>query len=151
MARRSTFTDFGLKFYFSLGRLEPPEKFRVLERELERCYCSRAYLACILLADATVGILKTEINGKAREELAKDLDYINDEIQWLRRTRNELTHHPKPHCSASLEGYIGDKSELESAARQACAIVYHVARAYIRLDPSVALQGSRRRMTLQQP
>jgi hypothetical protein len=151
MNRRKTFTDFGRKYYFSLGNAEPPEKFRVFERELERCYCAKAYLACIVFADAIVGILKADVNEEARKELNTRLEYIADEIQWLRDRRNELSHYPRPHYEGTLDGYTRARGELEGEARQACAIVYHVARAYLGLDPNIAFQGTLRDKAVQCP
>ena len=144
MARRDVVTGLGTKFYNSLGQNSPPEKFQVLERELERSYCSSAFLACVVFAAAIVELFLTDINQGARDKLQERLEYINDEIEWLKSARNDIAHYLRAPDALSMDEYIFAKSGLESSARQAVAIVYHAARAYVRLDPNTALQGTRR-------
>jgi len=144
MARREVVTGLGAKYYNSLGKHSPPEKFQVLERELERSYCGGAYLACIVFAAAIVELLLHDVNQVARDELRLQLEYIKDEIESLRSSRNDIAHYLRAPDALSMEEYIFAKGGLEVAARQAIAVVYHVGRAYVRLDPNTALQGTRR-------
>lgn len=140
MERRNTFTGFGLKLYNNLGHGKLPEKFRVFERELERSYCSGAHLSCIVFADTIVGIFKEAANAEGRKQLVLQLAYLEPEIQWLRARRNDLMHFSRCPVPLDLQQYMTGRAELAGDARQACAIVYHVARAYVRLDPETALQ-----------
>lgn len=52
MSARQVFT--GLSKLYGGGNRSLPERFYVLERELERAYCSRCYVACILISSAIV-------------------------------------------------------------------------------------------------
>ncbi|ARU32731.1 hypothetical protein CAP31_14310 [Sulfuriferula sp. AH1] len=145
MARRDVVTGLGVKYYDSLGKNSPPEKFQVLERELERSYCSGAYLACVVFAAAIVELFLQDVNEGARDEIHEQLDYIKDEIAWLKSTRNDIAHYLRAPDALSMADYIFAKGGFEVSARQAIAVVYQVARAYVRLDPNTALQGTRRK------
>lgn len=133
-----------MKYYNSLGKNNPPEKFQVLERELERSYCSGAFLACVVFATAIVELFDMDVNQGTRDVLHEQLGYIKDEIEWLKSARNDIAHYLRAPDVLSMNDYIFAKGGLEASARQAVAIVYHVARAYVRLDPNTALQGTRR-------
>lgn len=146
MARRDVVTGLGTKYYNSLGDNAPPEKFQVLERELERTYCSGAFLASVVFAAAIVELFFMDVNQQARAELQERLEYIKNEIEWLKSVRNDIAHYLRAPDALSMNDYIFAKGGLESSARQAVAIVYHVARAYVRLDPTSALQGTRRQL-----
>lgn len=145
MARRDTFMGFGLKYYNCLSRenlLLPPEKFRVLERELERAYCSGTHLSCVLLAWATIEILLNDVNANARKQIHVKLEYIGDQMEELRQARKKISHYIRAPDDVTLDDYIYLKGDLMNSARSACAMVYHVARAYIHLDPVEALRGT---------
>lgn len=144
MTRRDMVTGLSLKFYNSLGKNNPPDKFRVLERELERSYCSGAYLSTVILAAAIVEIFYADVNKVARDSLNESLEYIQDEIEKLRSKRNDIAHYLRAPDAISLKDYIHSKDDFEVLARQSVSLVYHVARAYVRLDPGTALKGTRR-------
>lgn len=144
MARRDVVTDLGTKYYNSLGNNKPPEKFQVLERELERSYCSGAYLSCVVFAAAIVELFFQDVNQVTRAMLRGKLEYIEGEIESLRSARNDIAHYLRAPDVLSMDEYIFSKGGLEVAARQAILVVYHVARAFVRLDPNTALQGTRR-------
>ena len=144
MARRDVVTGLGTKFYNSIGVNAPPEKFQTLERELERSYCSGAFLACVVFASAIVELFLMDVNERARDELQQRLECIKDEIEWLKCTRGNIVHYLRAPDALSMDEYVFAKDGLESSARRAVSIVYHVARAYVRLDPNTALQGTRR-------
>lgn len=80
-------------------------------------------------------------------ELSNSLKYIEKEIKWLKATRNDLAHYGRAPDTRSLEDYVLATIDMEIQAREACAIVYHVARAYAGLDPDAALKGTRRQVT----
>jgi len=116
-ARRDVVTGLGTKFYNSFGNNAPPEKFQVLERELERSYCSGAFLACIVFAAAIVELFHMDANQDARNELEVRLEYITDEIEWLKSTRNDIAHYLRAPDALSMDEYISAKGGLESSAR----------------------------------
>lgn len=144
MANRKVVTELGTKYYNSFGKNKPPEKFRVLERELERSYCSGAYLACVIFAAAIMELFFADVNKGARDDLHDQLNYIKDEIEWLKSARNDIAHYIRAPDTLSMSDYAFANGELEGSARRAIAVVYHVAKAYVRLDPNTALQGTRR-------
>lgn len=145
--RRNVVDGLAMKYINSRGRNHPPEKFHVLERELERSYCSGAFLACVVFAAAIVELFMIDVNQRTRSELQNRLEYISDEIEWLKSARNNIAHYLRAPEALSMDEYIFAKGDFESAARQAIAIVYHVARAYVNLDPNAALKGTRRERT----
>jgi hypothetical protein len=130
-SRRDVFSGLGLKLYKGPGLERLPEKFRVFERELERCYCSGAFVACVILADALAEVFELSLDSAGRERLAADTA-LKDERRWLRERRNDLIHFLRAPNAVSLRGYIEGNSDLECDARQAASIVYHVARAFVR-------------------
>lgn len=144
MERRGVVDGSSIKYYNSNPKLQPPERFFVLERELERSYCGGAFLSCIFLAATVVDLLFKDLNKKGRDCLDKDLEYVASELELLRSMRNRISHYLSGGESFSMNKYVFSNGELEFSARQGIAAVYHVARAYGRLDPELVLKGTRR-------
>ena len=132
-ARRDIFTGLGLKLYNcpELGKL--PNKFQAIERELERCYCSGSYFACIVLAQALVEVFFISSGPNQRDLLRNALSYISNDLAWLDKSRNDLLHFGRPANHISREEYTEARDKFESDARSATALVYHVARAFVQL------------------
>jgi len=137
--RREVVTGLSLKLYNLPPAMGLPERFDALERELERCYCSGAYLACIVLAQSIVETLMHEKSGGDREALDRFLEYGEDGVERLRKRRNDLLHAGRPSNSITLLAYTSERDTLESDARSAISVVYHVARAFVRCGPSSLL------------
>lgn len=133
LARREVFTGLGLKLYNGPNLDRLPEKFRAFERELERCYCSAAYIACIALAASIVEVFYKSLGKPERVTLKVSLEYVEEELEWLRRRRNDLLHFGRARNEISRREYTENRSCLENDARVASGLVYHVARAYVRL------------------
>lgn len=131
--RRAIFTDLGNKLYNGRINRPLPEKFQAFERELERCYCSGAYIACIILAGAISEVFMKSLKRDDRQTVNNDLAYLDEELKWLTKRRNDLVHFGRPSNYLDTDEYTFDRSELESQARQASAIVYHIARAFVRV------------------
>lgn len=132
LERRSVVTNLSAKLYNLSAMQDLPERFDALERELERCYCSGAYLACIVLAQSIVETLQHKKSGRDRAAIDEYLEYCQEEVNWLRERRNNLLHVGRPSNSITLDSYVDERDALEGDARSAVSIVYHVARAFVR-------------------
>ncbi|MGH8674915.1 MAG: hypothetical protein ACREVG_11460 [Burkholderiales bacterium] len=126
----------GLSKPHGYGLRALPEKFGMLERELERSYCGRNYVACVLLAVAMIETLDALLTKEIRERLRDELDYamIRGELAWLQMLRNNIAHanpnrNPNPIPS---DEYIFNKPALEEHARHASAIAFRFAFGYTR-------------------
>ena len=138
--RREVVTGLSLKLYNLSCTKDLPERFDALERELERCYCSGAYLACIVLAQSIVETLMHKKSGGDREALGRFLEYCEDGVEDLRELRNNLLHAGRPSNRITLLAYTSERDALESDARGAISAVYHVARAFVRCGPNSSLK-----------
>ena len=134
MGRRDTFTGFGTKLYNGAGLEKLPEKFFAMERELERCYCAGAHLACVILARSIVEVFRESLPVELHERYWQ-LVGCNDDLDSLRKRRNDLLHFKTPAAKSavSVSSYTIEKEQLESDAREACSLVYQSARAFVRL------------------
>lgn len=130
MERRNLANNLSVKFYNLSMKGQLPERFDALERELERCYCSGAYLACIAFAQSIVETLQHKHSGGDRAAMDGFLKYCQDEVDWLRLRRNDILHVGRPQNNITLDSYESERAELEHDARRAISIVYHVARAF---------------------
>lgn len=140
MGRRDVVTGLSLKLYNLTESTELPDRFDALERELERCYCSGAYLACIVLAQSIVETLQHKKSGGDPEALNEFLNYCREGVVWLRDRRNDLLHAGRPSNSITLSEYTIQQESLESDARSAVSVVYHVARAFVKCGPNISLK-----------
>lgn len=139
--RRNVVTGLSAKYYYLDREGRVPGRFSALERELERCYCSGAYLACIAFAQSIVETLQHKHSGGDRTAMDKFLEYCQDDVDWLRLRRNDLLHVGRPQNSLNLASYESDRTNLEVDARRAIAIVYHVARAFVKHPASQLSHG----------
>lgn len=139
-ARRDVITGLSLKLYNLKELRDLPERFDVFERELERCYCSGAYFACIALAQSIVETLQHKKSGGDKLAMDSFLEYCQEDIDWLRGRRNDLLHAGRPSNEITLNDYAGNHETLEGDARSAVSIVYHVARAFVRCEPNNLLK-----------
>ncbi len=140
MSRRDVVTGLSLKLYNLSSVRNLPERFGTLERELERCYCSGAYLACVVLAQSIVETLHHKKSGGDKRAMDRFLEYCGDEVDRLRSRRNDLLHAGRPSNDITLGDYISDREALENDARSAVSIVYHVARAFVQCEPNHLLK-----------
>ncbi|HHF3133889.1 TPA: hypothetical protein ACPJ1T_004474 [Vibrio diabolicus] len=130
LKRRDEFMGFGLKFHNLEKPDAVPERFKTFERELERCYCSRAYIACVVIAASIQeSCVMFQRSVSTHKDVAKFLEYIDEDIKWLRETRNKYMHAGKKQNEMSLEYFVDERDQLESDARRAAATIYHIARA----------------------
>jgi len=109
-----------------------PERFDMIERELERSYCGRNYVACVLLAKTMIEALDATLDKQQRERLRDELEYamMRDELKWLHDLRNDIAH-PRGEAEPLTPAvYIFDKAALESHARRASAIAFRFAYGY---------------------
>jgi hypothetical protein len=93
---RETFTGLGNILYNANNKRPLPEHFKALERELERCYCSSAFIACISLSYSIVETFQLSLTKSVRATLNDQLEYIEEEFVWLRERRNDLSHFGRP-------------------------------------------------------
>lgn len=65
-----------------------------LRFELERCYCSGAWIACIVLSAAVVEIHLSNLGGWKGPKAIKLLEKLNvvGEVERLKNRRNQLMH-----------------------------------------------------------
>lgn len=133
MALRETFTGLGNKLYNGDTTRPLPEHFKALERELERCYCSSAFISCIALSYSIVETFQLFLSKNDRTKLTDQLKYIEDEINWLRDLRNDLSHFGRPSNKLTRVTSSDQRSTLEADARKAIGLVYHVGRQFSRL------------------
>jgi hypothetical protein len=132
-ALRDTFTGLGNKLYNGDIKKQLPEHFKALERELERCYCSSAFISCISLSYSIVETFLFALTKPERAKLNDQLVYVEDDVKWLKARRNDLSHFGRPSNNLIRVTTSDERSSLESDARKAIALVYHVGRVFSRL------------------
>lgn len=105
---------------------ESTEQTKILEYELERVFCSGAWLACIILALASSEVYVCSLEKKdGTKHIAKFLKKYklrNDWI-WLKNRRNKLVH---VNDFYNYKEYMHDSHELEDDARRAVAIAIKI-------------------------
>jgi len=84
-----------------------------LLRDLERCYASRAYFACLVMAASIVEIHLRKVlkhSGAAQQIIEKA--GIATEIDWLRSIRNDIVHgNTSPLVSYNIDSDAEDMLE----------------------------------------
>jgi hypothetical protein len=89
--------------------------------ELEMCYASKAYIACIMLACTAIeASIKNKI-GKGN--LAKKIEEsgYKKEVDWVRLLRNDLVHNiNSSHIEQSCFADVKDIEENEHKLREYC-------------------------------
>ncbi|QCT96061.1 hypothetical protein FEV13_03625 [Stutzerimonas degradans] len=133
MALRDIFMGLGEKLYNGDIKRPLPEHFKALERELERCYCSSAFISCIALSYSIVETFQLSLTKPDRTKLNDQLKYIEHELNWLRELRNDLSHFGRPSNKLTRVTSSDQRSALEVDSRKAIALVYHVGRQFSRL------------------
>lgn len=126
----------GLSKAHGYGSRPLPEKFLVLERELERSYCSRNYIACILLSQAMIASLSEPLKKAERDHFwGSIIDYAIDDSQkkWLRDLRNDWSHDRRMTLPVDMLDYVHNKMALEEVARVASSMAFRVAFEFTRL------------------
>jgi hypothetical protein len=94
----------------------------ILELELERVFCSGAWLATVILACAASEVY---LHAKDQRREAKFLsEYkLREDWLWLKRTRNQLVH---LNNSLSYDDYMHAPKTLEDEAKRAVQVALKV-------------------------
>jgi hypothetical protein len=113
---------------------------RLLELELERCYCSGAWYACIVLACAAV---EDYVNFQGNKKVAKFLSRydLREEWIWLTNKRKYIVH-PNQHSPTS-NGYFEVNNQLQKEAERAISLTLKV----LLLGTNEEMEGSSPRNT----
>lgn len=95
-----------------------------LKWELERCFCSGAWVACIILSEAVCEIHLSEEKkrGVQKDRILNELGLL-DEHRWLKDRRNTLAHNRSEGRALSSHEYRRESEKLENEAVRAIRIV----------------------------
>ncbi|MCC4283285.1 hypothetical protein LL273_06080 [Marinobacter salarius] len=97
------------------------EEFALL-RDAERCYASKAYYACLVLAQSVIEIHLRRIHGlKGQAAKLFQRAGIKSELDWLNKIRNDILH-GNPNSIVSY----GITEEEESLLEQYCKRAIHL-------------------------
>ncbi|ELI5882865.1 hypothetical protein ACVW8L_004554 [Vibrio parahaemolyticus] len=100
-----------------------------LNVELERCYCSGAWVACIILAAAMAEVHLSYLNKWKNNQYLEELG-IDDKWEWLKKKRNDLIHGSRSTSDNRLptEKYqtVQGRKELEMDARKAIFVALKI-------------------------
>jgi hypothetical protein len=93
--RREKFDELWLKAINSSGKATSNQHVSSLKIELERCFCSGAWVACVILSSSIVEVYLSGLVGGWKGEMAANLlDRLNVVAEWeeLKKRRNLLIH-----------------------------------------------------------
>lgn len=114
------------------GASNVPQQSLGLETELERTYCTGAWVAVVAMAAALIEVYSAHRGwhkGPAQHDLLQSLGIV-DEFNWLRSRRNALLHYSQNDKSLPAQTYARDRSVLEQEATKAVIVAlkfYHAA------------------------
>lgn len=88
--------------------------------EMSRCFAAGAWLAALLLAQATLDaeLHQGDIDGMVQNEARFGPDYV-----WLRNRRNHLLHADDPRPAVTMADLQQDGRLLEEEARRAIGLM----------------------------
>lgn len=91
--------------------------------ELERCFCSGAWVACIILSEAIcqVHLSEEKKRGAGRDWILNNLGLL-DEYRWLDDRRNTFAHNRSQGRALSSHEYRRENEKLETEAVRAIRI-----------------------------
>ena len=109
-----------------------PDRFKTLERELERCYCAGAFVACIMLSKALAEAVDAQFGNNATDR-ANFWTSISGQVSqvdknWLANLRNTWAHAAKDpkYQLAQYANYVNKQSEIENDAVTAMRIAFRI-------------------------
>lgn len=102
-----------------------------LKLELERCFCSGAWVAVILLAAAIAEVQLSYLDKWKKNEAVIFLESlrISEDWEWLRNRRNKLIHGANKRSAnrLSVEEYRRQRDDLQLDAQKALRVALLVA------------------------
>jgi len=101
------------------------EAFALL-RDIELCYASKAYYACIILAQSIMEAHLKQVEGMrgGAAQLFKDAG-IQAETEWLRNLRNAIVH-GSPHEQVTYTVFPEDEQTLEEYCIRAFRLMHEL-------------------------
>ncbi len=101
-----------------------------LQLELERCFCSGCWVACIILSAAIVEVHLSYLDQWRKPERASAIESLGvaDEWEWLRTRRNNLIHGKVGSDDSRLPAseYRHQRDEMQREAQRAISVALKV-------------------------
>lgn len=137
-ARRRTFDQLWLDAMYARSTTTS-EHVSSLKFELERCFCSGAWIACIILSAAVIEIHLSNLGGWKSPGAHRMLETLNIVPEWeaLKDRRNKLIHGSVDDDLRSRlpsEEYINQRYALELEAEVSVGLALRVALSDLSFD-----------------
>jgi hypothetical protein len=101
----------------------------LLSYDVEIAFCAGAWLSVIVLSHAAIDATIRDMESGDYESNSKKVFSEDEDIQWLRRLRNQLVHVSAPGNSRALPAEAEDdvaayQESLEPSARRAVVLMF---------------------------
>lgn len=125
--RRRCWFDKELEKATGQGSYLVSEQACALSIELERLYCSGAWVAVVIVAMAVVDaqLRETEVCGfRGNTKELINVSEAEPDLHWLRRLRNAYVHVDPDRPAITVDRHLGEQGRLERDARRAILLAF---------------------------